>query len=524
MAQVVPNATQVIAVTTILASPTAVLPSEATLAAATATSSPIFTSSRWSFTQGFLFGQATFLVLCGLFIKYVVFEDAERSRQRTADRAKKAVLSTTNVPPPSSSELLDKIGYDMASHSSESSDWINVLFAQVLQGYRDDLLGAGGEEGARNQVEAWLNPKGTAMSWLDPITVTSLSLGKSYPLLSNARIRPADGQGGLRAEVDVDYSDSIHLSLATSLVINFPQPRFAILPVALGVELVGFGGTVTMQLQSAPTPSQSLEGRRQVHLSLLPDFHLNLKATSLLGSRAKLQDIPKLEQLVIARLRQAIQDRLVWPRFVGVSLPRLASRGTEPVIETQDTVISNANPVSGMASRLGNQQTQPNQQERSIPAAMADTFQRVSTPSFPGGFTGSQQRMGQDMLPPSAASSAYARPNVPSMNGSHGVSLGPSDTVHQRALGGVAQQRFASGQTGSARPGSSTPVGLAGAQVPFNGPRFASGNAFNQQDTSSLRHRGDLHGGSNQSSTFIPDSAGYAQQQQKRRMGVLNAR
>jgi hypothetical protein len=46
---------------------------------------------------------------------------------------------------------------------------------------------------------------------------------------------------------------------------------------------------VTMQLQGAPTPSQTTENRRQVHLSLLPDFHLNLKATSLLGSRAKLQ-------------------------------------------------------------------------------------------------------------------------------------------------------------------------------------------------------------------------------------------
>lgn len=234
-------------------------------------------------------------------------------------------------------------------------------------------------------------------------------------------------------------------------------------------------------------------------------------------------DIPKLEQLVIARLRQAIQDRLVWPRFVGVSLPRLASRGTEPVIETQDTVISNAaNPDFGLANPSGNQRTQ-NQQERTLPASMADTFPRVSTPSFPGGFTGGQQRMGQDTLPPSATSSAYTRPMVPSMNGSHVVSLGPSDTVHQRALGGP-QQRFSSSQTGSARQGSSTPVGLAGAQVPFSGSRFASSNAF-QQDTSSLRHRSDLHAGSNPSSNFIPDSAGYVQQQQqKRRMGVLNAR
>lgn len=45
--------------------------------------------------------------------------------------SQKAVLSTTNVPPPSSSKLLDKTGYEMATHASESADWINVLFAQV---------------------------------------------------------------------------------------------------------------------------------------------------------------------------------------------------------------------------------------------------------------------------------------------------------------------------------------------------------------------------------------------------------
>lgn len=37
----------------------------------------------------------------------------------------------------------------------------------------------------------------TAAREQDPILVTSLSLGSSFPLLSNARIRPADGFGGL---------------------------------------------------------------------------------------------------------------------------------------------------------------------------------------------------------------------------------------------------------------------------------------------------------------------------------------
>jgi maintenance of morphology protein 1 len=71
------------------------------------------------------------------------------------------------------------------------------------------MLSNGGEEGARQKIEKWLNPDG-GLSWIvrlcsclkqieadgqDPIQVTALSLGSAYPLLSNARIRPSDGQG-----------------------------------------------------------------------------------------------------------------------------------------------------------------------------------------------------------------------------------------------------------------------------------------------------------------------------------------
>jgi len=44
-----------------------------------------------------------------------------------------------------------------------------------------------------------------------------------------------------------------------------------------------------MQLQPASLMQPAEESRQHLHLSLLPDFHLNVKATSLLGSRAKLQ-------------------------------------------------------------------------------------------------------------------------------------------------------------------------------------------------------------------------------------------
>jgi hypothetical protein len=47
----------------------------------------------------------------------------------------------------------------------------------------------------------------------------------------------------------VDYLDSVSLSLSTAVLINFPRPRFAVLPVSLGVELVSLGGTVRVSAE-----------------------------------------------------------------------------------------------------------------------------------------------------------------------------------------------------------------------------------------------------------------------------------
>ncbi|TXT11048.1 hypothetical protein VHUM_01799 [Vanrija humicola] len=283
--------------------------------------------AAWTFTQGFLVGQAVFLALALLFIRYVIFspleaQDTDGWRKRRDERSKKSLLSNTAVPPPPASLLLSKTGYEMATHPPESTDWVNVLLAQVLQGYRNDLLSTSGEEGARQQFERWLNPPGRQQSWLDPIQVTGVSLGSSFPLLSNARIRPADGQGRVRAEIDVDYTDAVALSISTAVVINFPRPRFAVLPVSIGVELRTFAGTLSVVLHDPKGDRQHL------HLCLLPDFHLNLKTTSLLGSKAKLQDIPKLEQLLVDRFRQAIQDRYVYPHHIALGLPRIISPQT----------------------------------------------------------------------------------------------------------------------------------------------------------------------------------------------------
>ena len=78
---------------------------------------------------------------------------------------RRARLSTTIPLAPTPSQILQKTNYDMSTHPPESTDWLNMLFAQIIQGYRNDLVSSGGDEGARVKIERWLNPDG-GLSWL----------------------------------------------------------------------------------------------------------------------------------------------------------------------------------------------------------------------------------------------------------------------------------------------------------------------------------------------------------------------
>lgn len=49
-----------------------------------------------------------------------------------------------------------------------------------------------------------------------------------------------------RIELDFTYEDRMSLGVETKVLINFPKPRFAILPVSLGLTLVKFSGTVSL--------------------------------------------------------------------------------------------------------------------------------------------------------------------------------------------------------------------------------------------------------------------------------------
>ncbi|KAH7260038.1 ERMES complex subunit mmm1 [Fusarium solani] len=318
-----------------------------------------------SFTQGFIVGQISVVLVLAAFIKFFIFGDppspdvtaslrATERRSRTLahkrsllslrssgnrqdrelSRKKSSVLR--NPPVLTIGSILSKTYYNVDSHQPESLDWFNVLIAQTIAQFRSD---AQHDDAILNSLSKALN--GTSRpDFVDEIRVTELSLGEDFPIFSNCRIIPVDEDGmslgigkrfdpataardgtRLQARMDVDLSDMLTLAVETKLLLNYPKKLSAVLPVALAVSVVRFSGTLSISF----IPSNPSQPTRMI-FNFLDDYRLDFSIRSLLGSRSRLQDVPKIAQLVEARLHRWFDERAVEPRFQEIALPSLWPR------------------------------------------------------------------------------------------------------------------------------------------------------------------------------------------------------
>lgn len=331
-----------------------------------------------SFTQGLIVGQISVVLLIAAFIKFFIFGDApspeitatiraaerrsrtlshrqslltlrsvtpnptDRHQQPTLNKKKSSILRSP--PTLTIGSILNKTYYNVDSHQPESLDWFNVLIAQTIAQFRSD---AQQDDAILTSLTKALN--GTSRpDFLDEIKVTELTLGEDFPIFSNCRIIPVDedglslntGPGGekrfdanstrakqegsrLQARMDVDLSDMITLALETKILLNYPKRLTAVLPVALAVSVVRFSGTLSISFipsnQSQATPTM-------MTFSFLDDYRLDFSVRSLVGSRSRLQDVPKIAQLVESRLHRWFDERAVEPRFQEIALPSLWPR------------------------------------------------------------------------------------------------------------------------------------------------------------------------------------------------------
>lgn len=264
-------------------------------------------------------------------------------------------------------KILEKTYYNVHGHQPESLDWFNVLIAQTIAQLRADAQEDEAVLGSLNQV---LNGPGKP-SFVDEIKVTEISLGDEFPIFSNCRVIPVDengvplkeltGQRGerLQARMDVDLSDVVTLGIETKLVLNYPKPFVMVLPVALAVSVVRFSGTLSLSF--SPSSQESNEGHplnptghspTTLTFTFLDDYRLDLSVHSLIGSRARLQDVPKIAQLVEGRIHQWFDERCVEPRFQQIVLPSLWPRkrntrgGADDETVVDDSLSSNQRDAS----------------------------------------------------------------------------------------------------------------------------------------------------------------------------------
>ncbi|KAB5558685.1 hypothetical protein GE09DRAFT_1120343 [Coniochaeta sp. 2T2.1] len=331
-----------------------------------------------SFTQGLIVGQLSVVLLIAAFIKFFIFGDPPSSDVTASLRAterrsrtlahKKSLLSlrTTNstrqptpTSPPSTlskkkssilrsspptltiGSILNKTYYKVDSHQPESLDWFNVLVAQTIAQFRSD---AQHDDAILTSLTKALNGS-VRPDFLDEIKVTELTLGDDFPIFSNCRIIPVDEDGlsfapgsrafeeyahsatregaRLQARMDVDLSDMITLAVETKMLLNYPKKLTAVLPVALAVSVVRFSGTLSISFVPS-NPSQSTPTK--MTFTFLDDYRLDFSIRSLLGSRSRLQDVPKIAQLVESRLHSWFDERCVEPRFQEIALPSMWPR------------------------------------------------------------------------------------------------------------------------------------------------------------------------------------------------------
>lgn len=304
-----------------------------------------------------------------------------------------------------------------STHQPESLDWFNVLIAQVIAQYRQTAYNSKdatplAPPSILTTLTAALNNPEKKPSYIDTINITEISLGEEFPIFSNCRVialedEPTSGPGNggrLQALMDVDLSDdNLTIGIETCLILNYPKPFSAVLPVALVVSVVRFSGTLSISFVPASSSGSSEElpsvsnsqitsgqesPRTNLAFSFLPDYRLDLSVRSLVGSRSRLQDVPKIAQLVEARVQSWFEERVVEPRVQVVGLPGLWPRKQRTNVRGgEDDRSGSPNKSPNLSSRSVNDST-PNDEQTEVrfrvPHAEHRTPLRDDTFQMPG--------------------------------------------------------------------------------------------------------------------------------------------
>ncbi|CDO94948.1 unnamed protein product [Kluyveromyces dobzhanskii CBS 2104] len=327
--------------------------------------------SSLSFAEGLIVGQLTVIVALIFVIKFFVFSEggtktatakSRGSASSFMDSTKNSILSTIikrggkdglevddkdNEKSRQINSILEKTYYDVETHSSESLDWFNVLIAQTINQFREEALQ---KNNIINSLNDFIERRSNELpQYLDQIKITEVDIGDDFPIFSNCIIQysPNSNNKRLEAKIDIDLSDRLALGIETRLLLNYPKPFSAALPIKLTVSVVRFQACLTVSLttdeQFVPTSKEANEGEMgndkgyYLMFSFNPEYRMELEVKSLIGARSKLENIPKIASLIEYQISKWFVERCVEPRFQFVKLPGMWPRSKNTRKEKTDT-------------------------------------------------------------------------------------------------------------------------------------------------------------------------------------------
>lgn len=314
----------------------------------------------WYFLQGLAVGQVTVLLIFVFFIKFFIFSDTKTpdpkrpsdsilakfsliklgGKERMLDESEEDANLKKQL-----SVLLEKTQYNVDTHEPESLGWFNVLVAQAIQQLRLEALL---KDNIVHSLNDFIDRKSQDVpDFIKYIKIKELDIGDNFPIFSNCKIQysPNTSKNRLEATIDINLDDRLAFGVETQLSLNFPKPLSGSLPIELTVSLIKFQATLTLSLTTGEEFAKAYKGVYSseedmngyfLMFSFSPEYTMDFKIDSLIGSTTKLENIPKISDIIQYQIKKWFVERCVNPRFQFARLPNVWPR-TKNTGETKAT-------------------------------------------------------------------------------------------------------------------------------------------------------------------------------------------
>ncbi|XBW35719.1 hypothetical protein QEN19_001289 [Hanseniaspora menglaensis] len=330
----------------------------------------------WIFLQGLAIGQVTVLLIFVFFIKFFIFSEEKTPDPRShSDSILTKLSNSTSIIKLGGKErlinenledeidmkkqlysLLEKTCYDVDTHKPESLDWFNVLIAQAIQQLRLEALL---KDNIVHSLNDFIDRKSKDLPpFIRYIKIKELDIGDNFPIFSNCKIQysPNSSNKRLEATIDINLNDRLAFGVETQLALNFPKPLSGTLPIELTVSMVKFQASLTVSLTTGEEFANAYDGSPHVKddmggyflmFSFSPEYTMDFEIESLIGSTTKLENIPKISDIIQYQIKKWFVERCVSPRFQFTRLPnvwpRTKNTGETKASESDDILLSKGN-------------------------------------------------------------------------------------------------------------------------------------------------------------------------------------